>query len=181
MILGLSLPATFSGEVVSQLLRYNRGAILSGEVWRLLTAHFVHGSPGHWLLDISGLLLVWALFRQWMGGWQDIVAFFVISAGVSLGVLLLNPHTLWFVGLSGVLHGLFAMYLVIGLWQGDRTLLVLLGALIGKLAYEQAVGALPGSEQVVGMPVLVDAHLYGAITGALWGVVRARRQYSEEP
>ena len=42
--------------------------------------------------------------------------------------------------------------------------------LVGKLAWEQWHGALPLSGD---MPVVVDAHLYGAIGGALAGAVLA--------
>ena len=35
----------------------------------------------------------------------------------------------------------------------------------GKLTYEQLVGSLPGTSDMSGGPVVVDAHLYGAIGG----------------
>ena len=50
--------------------------------------------------------------------------------------------------------------------EPDRELLV-----VGKLSWEQFDGALPGSESVAGGLVVVDAHLYGALAGALLGIV----------
>jgi membrane associated rhomboid family serine protease len=41
----------------------------------------------------------------------------------------------------------------------------------GKLLWEQAVGPLPGSAEVAGGKVIVDAHLYGAIGGLVLGWV----------
>ena len=38
--------------------------------------------------------------------------------------------------------------------------------LVGKLVYEQVIGVMPYSAKSAGGPVVVDAHLYGAI-GAL--------------
>jgi hypothetical protein len=39
--------------------------------------------------------------------------------------------------------------------------------LLGKLAWEQFSGPLPGSEGTAGGPVIVDSHLFGALGGAL--------------
>ena len=41
----------------------------------------------------------------------------------------------------------------------------------GKLAWEQFAGPLPGSESGSGGPVIVDAHLYGAVGGLLAAVL----------
>ena len=54
---------------------------------------------------------------------------------------------------------------------------VLLLLLIAKISYEQFSGPVPGSEATSGGPVIVDAHLYGAlggILGALLGKIRAK-------
>jgi len=48
---------------------------------------------------------------------------------------------------------------------------LLLALIIGKLAWEQVAGALPGSESVAGGNVVVNAHLYGAIGGAIIGTI----------
>src|SRR4030095_320208 len=60
----------------------------------------------------------------------------------------------------------------IGWWQHEsRPLsLALTLVLIGKLTWEQLHGALPLSGD---MPVVVDAHLYGALGGALAGAALA--------
>jgi hypothetical protein len=58
---------------------------------------------------------------------------------------------------------------------------VLCVALIAKLAYETVVGPLPGSEQSSGGTVIVAAHLYGAIAGAITAgviMIRVRHQAS---
>ena len=76
---------------------------------------------------------------------------------------------LWYVGLSGVLHGALAAGAV-AWWRYESKLLALLLSAIfaGKLAWEQWHGALPLSGD---LPVVVDAHLYGALGGALAGVL----------
>jgi hypothetical protein len=71
------------------------------------------------------------------------------------------------VGLSGVLHGALAAG-ALGWWRQESKPLALglTAVLLGKLAWEQWHGALPLSGD---MPVVVDAHLYGAIGGSLAG------------
>jgi membrane associated rhomboid family serine protease len=53
--------------------------------------------------------------------------------------------------------------------------LVLALVLLGKLAYEQIAGPLPGSEQSTGGAVVVVAHLYGAIAGVVAAAILAIR------
>ncbi|MBV2092179.1 MAG: hypothetical protein KUF72_14970, partial [Candidatus Thiodiazotropha sp. (ex Ctena orbiculata)] len=43
----------------------------------------------------------------------------------------------------------------------------LLIAVLGKIAWEQWQGPLPGSESVANGPVVVASHLYGALSGML--------------
>ena len=49
-----------SGFLVSLLdaLEYQRSAILSGELWRLVTCNLVHLGPAHLLLDLGVFLLL---------------------------------------------------------------------------------------------------------------------------
>jgi hypothetical protein len=48
---------------------------------------------------------------------------------------------------------------------------------VGKVAYEQIAGPLPGSEATSGGAVIVDAHLYGIIggTAVAAALIRVRR------
>ena len=46
---------------------------------------------------------------------------------------------------------------------------ILGAALIAKLVYEALVGPLPGSAESSGGAVIVAAHVYGAIAGAIRG------------
>jgi rhomboid family GlyGly-CTERM serine protease len=163
----------FTGESGRELLRYERAAVLQGQYWRLLTGHLVHGSGQHLLLNAVGLGLIAALFpREYsLRGWLLILASSVVT--IDLGFVLLEPQLQWYVGLSGVLHGALAAG-ALGWWRHESRglALALSGVLVGKLAWEQWHGALPLSGD---MPVVVDAHLYGAIGGALAGALLWRR------
>jgi rhomboid family GlyGly-CTERM serine protease len=157
------------GESGRLALRYEREAVLQGEYWRLVTAHLVHGSAQHLLLNAAGLGLIAALFphdyswRAWL-----LIALFSLLA-IDAGFVFYEPQLLWYVGLSGVLHGALAAGAV-AWWRHESRLLALVLSVIfvGKLAWEQWHGALPLSGD---LPVVVNAHLYGALGGALAGLV----------
>ncbi|HZF26985.1 MAG TPA: rhombosortase [Steroidobacteraceae bacterium] len=155
-----------TGDAGRLLLRYQRDAIFAGEWWRLLTGHLVHLGWAHLALNLMGLALMWALFagdyapRQWL----IILAGSVVA--IDVGFLVFNPDLAWYVGLSGVLHGVMLAG-TIAHWrrrEPDAWLLALF--LVAKLVYEQTLGVMPFSAKSAGGPVVVDAHLYGAI-GAL--------------
>ena len=156
-----------TGETGRELLRYERTAILQGQYWRLVTGHLVHGSGQHLLLNAVGLGLIAALFpREYsLRGWLLILG--SSMAVIDLGFVFWEPQLEWYVGLSGVLHGALAAGAV-SWWRHESKPLAaaLTAVLVGKLAWEQWHGALPLSGD---LPVVVDAHLYGAIGGALAG------------
>jgi len=182
--LALAAPAAaaaLGGEAARALLRYQRDAVLAGEWWRLLTAHLAHLGPSHLLLNLAGLALVWLLVGGALGpaAWGAVLLLSALA--VSGGLLLLDPGLAWYVGLSGVLHGLLAAGAAARLLRpggpqgssiqgGSRAEGALLLALLAaKLAWEQTFGPLPGSAEAAGGPVVVDAHLYGAIGGGAAG------------
>ena len=164
LFLGLVL-LSLLGESGRLALRYEREAILTGEYWRLITGHLVHGSTQHLLLNGAGLGLIAALFPHDYGwrGWL-LIALFSMAA-IDLGLVFYEPQLHWYVGLSGVLHGALAAGAIAWWRHESKPLAALLSAIfLGKLAWEQWHGALPLSGD---LPVVVDAHLYGALGGAL--------------
>ncbi len=163
----ISLLLGLMGDSITELLRYEASAIKAGELWRLITGNLVHLSWGHLIMNVLGLGLIWGLFYNHFSNLPWLAITIISSLAVSLGLLILNPHLHWYVGLSGVLHGLFLAGAIGGLRRGDQREAILLIAIIGKLIWEQAYGALPGSADMAGGPVIVDAHFYGAIGGAV--------------
>ncbi|HEX2138289.1 MAG TPA: rhombosortase [Woeseiaceae bacterium] len=150
-------------------LRWDREGLAAGEFWRLATGHFVHLNPGHLVLNFAGLALVWVLVGGRYGtfGWCAVIAFSI--AVMDAGFWFLDPGLSWYVGLSGLLHGLLMAGTVDRLRDAPLESAVLGLLVIGKLAWEQYAGPLPGSEISAGGPVVVNAHLYGAIAGTLAG------------
>lgn len=164
----------FAGDDARQVLRYERSAILRGQLWRLLTGHLVHGNTWHLVLNLAGMGLVALLFgrdytpRQWLG------ILLVAVATIDAAFVFYEPQLQWYVGLSGVLHGAIAAGLI-AWWRYENRYLTILVAvfLLAKIAWEQTRGAMPFSGD---MPVIVDAHLFGAIGGAsgAWVVAASR-------
>jgi rhomboid family GlyGly-CTERM serine protease len=156
------------GDSVNLLLRYDRGGIAAGGWWRLLTAHIVHLDAHHLVLNELGLVLVWSLFAQ---DFDPVEWCVIVSAGalsISCGLWWLSPGVTWYVGLSGLLHTAMAAgaarHLAERAW--DRWILFLgLGI---KLIWEQSGG------QTAPL-IVVDAHLYGAISGFLVGAALSWR------
>ena len=167
------------GDAAREGLAFERDAVRDGEAWRLVTGHLVHLGWPHFALNAAGLVLVWTLVGSAYkpAGW--ILIFLASIAAIDLGLWTLNPELQWYVGLSGALHGVLVAGLVMSCRQPriETTILALL--LLCKLAWEQFSGPLPGSEGSSGGPVIVDAHLYGAIGGMLAGLlswqIRVRR------
>lgn len=71
-----------------------------------------------------------------------------------------------YVGLSGALHGVLIVLIVADYLINKHFLnIVLLLALVTKLAWESTMGPLPGSESMAGGTILVQSHLYGFLGG----------------
>lgn len=179
------LLVALGGEEAARVLRYDRVAILGGEGWRVVTGHLVHLGGSHLGLNIAGLLLVWLLAGDALHPreWGVVLGGTALLNGLAL--LVFMPGLEWYVGLSGVLHGLLLAGVLAGWRAGLRDAPVIAGLVVVKLVWEQVSGPLPGSIEAVGGPVVVDAHLYGAISGVLaWLVVlawRVKTRASAEP
>ena len=159
-----------------QLLRYERSAVLDGEWWRLIAGHLVHGNLRHLALNVAGAGLVALLFGRDYSVLQWLFILLASAFAIDAGFVFYEPQLSWYVGLSGVLHG--AIFAGIVAWWHYENRLLTIGVtvlLILKLGWEQSRGALPFSGD---MPVIVDAHLYGAMGGSLaaW-LCGAKRQH----
>jgi rhomboid family GlyGly-CTERM serine protease len=171
----LMLLPELAGEWARAGLSYQRSALMAGEWWRLLTAHLVHLDLEHALLNMLGLVLMWSLFARDYRPREWLIIGVVVVAGIDAGLWLRDPNVEWYVGASGLLHGVMAAGTLAHLRRGDMDGWILAVFIVLKLSYEQWSGALPFNES--GEPVVVNAHLYGALAGIVSGfAVRPRRQ-----
>lgn len=167
LLCAMSVLFALGGETARLALRYERTAVMEGEYWRLLTGHLVHATAAHLLLNMAGLGLIGMLFRRDYSLRQWLMILLASVVAIDLGFVLFEPQLQWYVGLSGVLHGALAAG-ALAWWRHETRLLALAltAVLVGKLGWEQWQGALPLSGD---MPVIVAAHLYGAVGGLAAG------------
>src|SRR6185295_8397277 len=172
----LLLLPELAGEWARAGLSYQRTNIAAGEWWRLITAHLVHLDLEHALLNTLGLVLMWSLFardyrpREWL----------VIVVGIDTGLWVRDTNVAWYVGASGALHGIMTAGTLAHVRRGDLDGWILAIFVVVKLSYEQLSGALPFNES--GEPVVVNAHLYGAVAGLIGALaLRPRRQAGPAP
>jgi len=141
------------------------------EPWRLFGAHFVHLGWNHLGLNVAGLVLLWLLLGDTVRPLGWVLGVVAMALGVSVGLLCCSPAVGWYVGFSGVLHGLFAAGAVANLRRLTPLALAILGVLLVKLLAEQIGVGDPLTAELIGGAVIVDAHLYGVLLGLVYGVV----------
>lgn len=162
-----------AGDAGREWFRFDRVWAVRGETWRFLSGHFSHLGWSHFALNSMGLVLVWYLVGSAYTVVKWLLIIFITLATIDIGFWVLNPELYWYVGLSGLLHGLLVAGIAVRFRPPNAETIILAFFLIAKLAWEQFGGPVPGSEITSGGPVVVDAHLYGALGGAL-GALLAR-------
>jgi rhomboid family GlyGly-CTERM serine protease len=176
MLAALLAVAQLAGVRMLPTLRYERAAAMDGEAWRLVTGHLVHADLRHLGWNVLGVLIVWGLFAREYTERQWLLVIIASTVATSLGFLLLEPDLEWYVGFSGVLHGCMAAGLVASLRAGhDPVAWIVTGLFIAKLAWEHTVGPLPFTAGGVSIPVIHEAHTYGATGGLAAGLLLSRR------
>lgn len=164
------------GQYFAPLLQYDRSAIIAGEYWRVLTCHFVHAGWEHMLLNMLGALLILFLFVQLYAPFAWLTGIFCSMIGISTSLLLIHPTLEWYMGLSGILHGLLMMGIIGEIKKGNWFYYFGLAAIVGKLAMEYFSGPSDITSRFIDISIITSAHLSGAITGGLIACFVAFRQ-----
>jgi rhomboid family GlyGly-CTERM serine protease len=164
----LLLLPVLGGESLQHAWRYERAEIAAGQWWRFITCHLVHLDAIHALLNAVGLALLWSLFARSHAGWQWLLAVAASAVTIGAGFWFISTQLVWYVGASGVLHGVFACGCIAMLRERDRIGVIAAVIFAGKLFYEQWHGPLPFERAEL---VVTVAHLYGAIGGAAMGLM----------
>lgn len=168
---GIVLLLSLWADTLNPYLRYEYSVPFSDAPWRWLSAHWVHLNTYHALLNIAGGLIL----AIWLGGllplWIWLVSIPLISAGICLCLILFQPGIHFYVGFSGVLHGLlvlgFTRLYDINKLMGGLALAIIVAKLI--LEHWQP-SVLATTEALIEGRVISIAHIYGAIMGLFLAV-----------
>lgn len=137
------------------------------EIWRWWTAHWVHVGWIHYFLNMIAFACLPFIFPHVQNRYL-IALLLLLAPLVSLSFYYFFPNIEAYAGLSGILHGLYiavSIYFLQFRQERKFALLVMTLACI-KIAWENVFGSLETS-QLIGSPVLVEAHLLGSIWGAI--------------
>lgn len=150
----------FGGSTLISNGAVSRPAIADGEIWRLLTAGFLHAGLLHLMFNAFALYVLGTMLEPAIGRMRFAIIFFVSLLAGSFGALLLEPRGLT-VGASGAIFGLMGAAVVIMRNRGINPMESGLGLWLGiNLLFTFAI---PG--------ISIGGHLGGLVGGALAALV----------
>lgn len=168
-------------DAVASQLAYDRGAILSGALWRLWSGHFVHFSLPHALGDALVMFSMGSLLEPVIGTRRLVLALGLGAPLISLGLLAVASALGEYRGGSGL-----AVMLAVGagrlLWRESArwktAIAVVAAAFAAKTVCEAGGVSFDATTLPDGVAVAWQAHALGAVLGALVagasGIVGAR-------
>ncbi len=143
--------------------------VIRGEVWRTITATFIHFSLLHLIFNLTALISIGRVLESWYGATQFLLVYLVIGAAGN-GLAVAGRYTLGgrldvpCAGGSSVMFGLIALIAVVGWRSRTRFGDYVRRQMVGKLIL---FGVVIG---VVGRNTLDNyGHAGGAIAGAAVG------------
>lgn len=160
-----------SAPSLTAKLAFSRQAIEQGEYWRLLSGHLGHTNWMHLLLNGAALSCIYLLHHQhYRHLWLRLL---LLGGVVGSALYQLNPELNYYLGLSGILHGLLAWGCIEDIakrWYSGALLVAVCGL---KVLLEQLYGANPATARLIEANVALDAHLYGYLAGLCAGVIQS--------
>jgi membrane associated rhomboid family serine protease len=151
-------------------------AVANGEVYRLLTAGFLHAGLFHLLVNMYSLWILGTLLEPAIGRVRFVLIYLVALLAGSFGALIVTPHAVT-VGASGAIFGLMGAGVVVLRHRGIDPMQSGLPLWIGiNLVFSFAVAG-----------ISIGGHIGGLIGGALAAIVlfelpdRVRRLPSVAP
>ncbi|GGY91067.1 rhombosortase [Shewanella fodinae] len=149
----------------ADIMEYQRQFIAQGQWWRLLTGNLIHTNHWHLLMNLAGFWVVVFIHRIHYGNRHLAWLLLTLCITEGLGLWIAFPTLSAYVGLSGVLHGLFAYGALSDIKIGWRSGYLLLVGVMAKVTWEQTMGANAEVTQLIGARVAIEAHLVGLLSG----------------
>ncbi|AWB65933.1 rhombosortase [Saccharobesus litoralis] len=142
----------------------------NGEWWRLITGHLVHSNTYHSLLNLGGVLAVWALHGEYYAKYKLAIVSLLLGLAISASIVMWQSYT-HYVGFSAILHGLFCFGAIEDIKRKVNGGELILLFVIGKVIWEQIAGGSMQVAELINANVATDAHLFGTIFGCIIGVI----------
>lgn len=152
---------TASTELERQLVLWTPG-IAHGDLYRLLTAAFLHYGVAHLLFNMWALYVVGPQLESWLGRTRFVALYLLSALGGSVLVYLLSPVNAATAGASGAIFGLFGATFALARRLNIDVRWVI-GLIVLNLAFTFLAPAL-GSQ-----PISWQGHVGGLVTGAAVG------------
>lgn len=168
----MSLLLMLGGPQLTQILRYDRAAVAAGQWWRLLSGNLVHLGWWHLSFNLLSLVLLVFLCPERLSAAEWLRRIVVIGTGMCLCLYWLMPGLPTYVGLSGLVYGLFALGLGRQALQRDEIGIACLLFLAGRVGYELLYGAPESETRMLGGGVVAQSHLYGICCALAYALAR---------
>ncbi|MDH4318525.1 MAG: rhombosortase [Desulfobulbaceae bacterium] len=146
--LGLISCLLFFSSTLRQALEYDRAAVAGGEVWRIVTGHFIHWNLGHLLWNVAVFCLL-GILSEFYDEKGYFLCLSVSTLMIPLVLWWLQPDLASYRGLSGLASGLFLLMALRVLidnfcnrqWLPAAAALACTAAFFGKVIFETISGA----------------------------------------
>lgn len=178
--LGYALIGVGPPPTLVRLLAVNGPAIARGEVWRIVTAGYLHAGVIHLALNMFALIVAGLYVERRYGRGRTAVIYLGSLAGGNLVAAVLSAPGSYTVGASGAIMGLFAGMVVVGArFRSERDSLVLAaGVVLATLIYGMLHAGVSNAAHVGGLVAgLWLASTVG--TDPAWTAVVERREWDE--
>lgn len=153
---------TMTSPLASQLV-LQPAAVRQGQIYRVFTYAFLHGSMQHIIANIYSCFLLGSIAENYMGS-RKYTALIVLSIlGSAACIIALDDPNTSTVGFSGALFGMLGCYVVILIKTGLISDPNIRMNIIQTLLINAAISFLPG--------ISLHGHLGGFITGILFGMI----------
>jgi len=170
-ILVLSILLVITQQFQDELV-FDRFKIDHGQWWLIASGNFVHSNYPHLLMNIAGLWILGLLFIDSLSHITFILSVIFLGIFIGLGLYYLNPELQKYYGISGAIYGLFIIGATVATLSKDYLTGIAVALLIiTKIIWDLIYGGSTASEELIGTPVAVDAHFYGAIGAIIISIV----------
>lgn len=136
-------------------------AIAAGQIWRLVTANYLHGGLIHLLFNSIALMNLGPLIESAFG-WRKLFLIYTTTGVVAFIVSTMVRPMTQSIGASGAIFGLLGFAVVFGRFRGGPSARALSAQLTRWLMFGLFMFFIPGIDSA--------AHIGGLVPGALFGL-----------